>query len=164
MLYLPKASLPHDLAGPMLEVPLVSSPGDAEPAELEAHRTLYRQTPFKALAHCYLAEAQAQALALAPEPGGKLARILPIDAEGGFLYPAIPVLPADPDPAELCRALLDYRIAIVNFGGVWAAAEQAVGEALRHVSSCKDICWYRIMAKLRGLDVSALEPKRAKSW
>jgi len=165
LLYLPKAALPHDLAGPMLERPLASTPA-GEPAdfELELHRKIYRETPFKALVHCYPAEAQAQALALSPKDGEKFPRVIPVDAEGGFLYPAIPILPPLPAPDELCRVLLDYRMAIVNFGGVWAAGEQSVGEALRHISSCKDICWYRIMAKLRGLDVSALEPQRAKSW
>ena len=165
LLYLPKAAMPHELAGPMLELPLASTPAGEHPDfELEMHRKIYRETPFKALVHCYPAEAQAQALALLAKDGEKFPRVIPIDAEGGFLYPAIPILPPLPDVDELCRALLDYRIAIVNFGGVWAAAEQAVGEALRHISSCKDICWYRIMAKLRGLDVSALEPNRAKSW
>jgi len=165
LLYLPKAAMPHDLAGPMLELSLDSSQaGENFGSELELHRKIYRETPFKALVHCYVAEAQAQALALTAKAGEKFPRVIPIDAEGGFLYPAIPVLPAFPSVEELCRALLDYRMAIVAFGGVWAAAEQSVGEALRHISSCKDICFYRIMAKLRGLNVSVLEPKRAKSW
>lgn len=165
LLYLPKAAMPRDLAGPMLELPLESPPaGENFGSELDLHRRIYRATPFKALLHCYVAEAQAQALALSASAGEKFPRVIPIDAEGGFLYPAIPILPPFPSVEELCRALLDYRMAIVAFGGVWAAGEQSVGEALRHISSCKDICFYRIMAKLRGLDVSVLEPKRAKNW
>jgi len=169
LLYLPKAALPRELSGPMLELPLEpggrSDPDSRRPnPELDLHRAIYRRTPFKSLAHCYIAEAQAQALAAAAEPGERPTRIIPFDTEGGFLYPAIPVLPPEPNPDDLCRALMDYRIAIVAFGGVWAAAEQAVSEALRHVSSIKDICFYRIMAKWRGLNISALEPKRAKTW
>jgi hypothetical protein len=55
-------------------------------------------------------------------------------------------------------------MAVVVGGGVWAAGEQAVGEALRHVSSIRDICFYRIMAQSRGLNLAAMEPERARSW
>lgn len=169
MMYLPKASMPHELPGPMLELPLDSADdSDLDPglrnSELDLHRTIYLETPLKSLLHCHIAEAQVLALAAPEETSGKATRILPLDAEGGFLYPAIPILEPWPDPEDLCRALLDYRIAIVKFGGVWAAGEQSVGEALRHISSTKDICLYRIVAKMRGLDVSAMELKRAKTW
>jgi ribulose-5-phosphate 4-epimerase/fuculose-1-phosphate aldolase len=169
MMYLPKASMPRELPGPMLEVSLDSaSMSDLDPElrslELDLHRTIYLETPLKSLLHCYIAEAQVLALAAPEETPGKITRILPLDVEGGFLYPAIPVLEPRPDPEDLCRALLDYRIAIVKFGGVWAAGEQSVGEALRHISSTKDICLYRILAKMRGLDISAMESKWAKTW
>lgn len=163
LLYLPRASLPHELTGPMLEVGL--SPSDKENnSELNLHRIIYGETPLKALLHCYISEAQALALAVPKDADPKTSRILPIDAEGGFLYPAVPVLGPDPDPEELCRALLDYRIVIVTFGGVWSAGEQSISEALRNISSIKDICHYRILAGMRGLDLSAMEPERAKTW
>lgn len=161
MLYAPKASMPHDLPGPLLEAPLQ---GDAGDAELEIHRAIYEHTPLKAIVHCYASEAQAVSLCYTDEELARAPRVIPVDAEGGFLYPAIPVLPPRPDPGVLARALLDYRVVIVAFGGVWAAGEQSVGEAIRHISSAKDICYYRIMGTMRGLNLAAMEPERAKNW
>lgn len=164
LLYLPKAALPLDLAGAMLELPLADSaaePGLGE--ELNWHRAIYQQTPLKAVVHGYVAEAEACALA-EPTPEAKPGRIIPIDAEGGFLYPAIPVLPPESGPEEICRALVDYHVVIVQLGGVWAAGEQSVSETLHHLSSIKDICRYRLQTRLRGLDLKSLEPKRAKTW
>jgi len=166
LLYAPRMSMPHDLAGPMLE--LFLKQGDSVEAawgwDLEMSKTIYRETPLKALIHCYPSEAHAVALARLDEIDNGIQKIIPIDAEGGFLYPAVPILPPRPDPDLLCRTLLDYHMAVVAFGGVWAAGEQSLGEALRHVSSIKDICFYRIMAKSRGLDLPRMEPERARSW
>lgn len=161
LLYLPKAALPHDLPGPMLELPLKAS-AENDP-DLTMHRTIYENTPLKSVLHVYISEVEAVVLAAMQ---GKIreSRVIPIDAEGGFLYPSIPILPAEASPDELCRALLEYKIAIVEHGGVWSVGEQSIGEAMRHVSSLKDICYYRIMAKMRGLDVASMEPERAKNW
>lgn len=173
MLFLPKASLPRELGGPMMEValknnervraraPLCDARGEYE---LEMHRAIYRDTPLKTVVHCYPSEVEVEAMLTPREAGGKTARIIPVDVEGGFLYPAIPVLAAGPDPEELCKAVLDYHMAVVEGGGIWAAGEQALFEAVRHVSSAKDICRYRIMARLRGLDLAAMEPKRSRTW
>jgi len=165
MLFAPKASMPHDLPGPLLEL---SMNGDVPPelgtTEYKNHQTIYRNTPLKALFHCYVPEVQAVALSLMEQCSEGGGRVIPIDVEGGFLYPSVPVLSPDPDPDELCRVLLDYHIAIVPFGGVWCAGEQSLGETVRHLSSIKDICFYRIMAGLKGFDISQMEPPRAKSW
>jgi hypothetical protein len=170
--------MPHDLPGPLLELPLDDiGPADIGPADIGArapspahnfdlsiHRYLYRHTPFKSLIHCFVPEADVMVLASGPPATDGKTRIYPIDAEGGFLYPAVPILPLDTQPADLARALMDYRIAVVANGGIWSAGEQSLGEALRHVSSVKDICYYRIMAQIRGLNLTAMEPARAKTW
>jgi len=169
LLYCPQASLPHDLPGPMLEMALdegAESGSNERPDhhELALHRLIYRETPLKAVLHLYPSEVETEAMITAFAPGRRMARILPIDVEGGFLYPAIPLLPSPLDPDDLCRALLDYHMAIVENGGIWAAGEQALGEAMRHISSAKDICRYRIQARVRGLQLSAMEPERARTW
>jgi len=166
LLYLPHATMPRDLPGPMLEFPL---PGGDEAErrwgwDLKMSRHIFKETPLKALAHFYPAEVDALSLASLDALARGTPKIIPIDAEGGFLYPSIPVLPPDPDPDLLCRTLLDYKMAAVAFGGVWAAGEQSVGEALRHVSSLRDICFYRIMAQSRKLNLDGMAPERAKSW
>jgi ribulose-5-phosphate 4-epimerase/fuculose-1-phosphate aldolase len=166
LLYAARASMPRGLPGPLLELPL--EPGGPEDAllgaELSRHRKIYRETPLKAVVHCHPAEVEAMALAMRAGKSSETPKIIPIDAEGGFLYPSVPVLPPESDPGTLCRALLDYRMAALAHDGVWAAGEQAVGEALRHVSSIKDICFYRIMAKMRKLDLGCMEPDRARGW
>ena len=166
LLYAPYASMPHDLPGPMMELPLKMGDNTDNPWgwDLEMSRIVYRETPLKALIHCYPSEVEAVALAHLDGRDKDMPKIIPIDAEGGFLYPSVPILPPRPDPDQLCRALLDYHMAVVAFGGGWAAGEQALGEALRHVSSIKDICFYRIMANSRGLDLAKMEPERARSW
>jgi ribulose-5-phosphate 4-epimerase/fuculose-1-phosphate aldolase len=168
LLYCPKAAQPRDLPGPLLEIPLdikVQSETESitRDQRLSLHRAIYRETPFKSIVHCHPSEVEAEVL-FAPLAGGETARIIPIDVEGGFLYPAIPVLPGRPEPDDLCRALLDYHMAVVEGSGVWAAGEQSLWEAVRHVASAKDICRYRLLARLRGLDLSAMEPERARSW
>jgi ribulose-5-phosphate 4-epimerase/fuculose-1-phosphate aldolase len=133
-------------------------------ARLSLHRAIYRETPFKAIAHCHPAEVEAEALFTPLQKDGKTKKIIPVDVEGGFLYPAIPVLTARPGLAELRRALLDYHMAFVPGSGVWAAGEQSLWEAVRHVASVRDICLYRLLARMRGLDLSAMEPQRSRSW
>jgi ribulose-5-phosphate 4-epimerase/fuculose-1-phosphate aldolase len=164
LLYLPKAALPRELAGPMLEAELRNSNAACGDPDLDMHRFIYNNTPIKALVHCYSSEVEAMAISMMQNNDGKTTKVIPLDAEGGFLYPAIPILPPNPDPDTLCRALLEYHMVIVEHGGLWSSGEQSVGEALRHVSSIKDICYYRIMAKMRGLNISAMEPERARNW
>jgi ribulose-5-phosphate 4-epimerase/fuculose-1-phosphate aldolase len=161
MLYLPKASMPHDLNGPMLEVGI---DGNDDDHELAMHRTIYSNTPLKSVLHCYMPEIDAVVLDSMLSGSSSHSKIIPIDVEGGFLYPSVPVLPFDVSTDELCRAILEYRMAIVQFGGVWSAGEQSMSEALRHISSIKDICFYRIMAKRDGLNLSSMEPESAKNW
>jgi ribulose-5-phosphate 4-epimerase/fuculose-1-phosphate aldolase len=168
MLYCPKAAQPRDLPGPLLEIPLdIKGQSESESISrdqrLSLHRAIFQKTPFKSIAHSHPSEVEAEIL-FSPHTGGETSRIIPIDVEGGFLYPAIPVLPGRPDPDDLCRALLDYHMAAVEGSGVWAAGEQSLWEAVRHIASAKDICRYRLLARLRGLDLSAMEPARSRSW
>jgi len=162
MLFAPKASMPHEFPGPLLEVPLEDD--DGADHELGLHRALFRDSPFKALIHVYPFEVEVVAMESRGKVEAGLSRVLPIDAEGGFLYPAIPILGPDPAPETLRRALLDYRVAMVADGGLWSAGEQSLSEALRNVSSIKDVCFYRIMAGMRRLDLSSMEADRARTW
>jgi len=87
-----------------------------------------------------------------------------LDAEGGFLYLVIPVLPPDVDEETLIRKLYDYKVAVVRGGGVWAVGTQSLSEVLHHPSSLREICLYRLGAFERGLDLRAMEPKKARRW
>jgi len=161
ILYAPKASAPKDLTGPLLEVPLS---GAADGAELEVHRYIYTHSDFQTAMHCYVPEAEALAYFKYPGESDYLDRVVPVDAEGSFLYLVIPVLAAKAAPEKLMKALHDYKVVIVRGGGVWAVGSQSLSEVLHHPSSIRDICGYRIGAFERGLNLRKMEPEKAKKW
>jgi L-fuculose-phosphate aldolase len=162
MLYAPKASMPRDLAGPLLRVPL--KPDDSDPAEVRLHKEIYAGSDFQTVMHCYVPEAEASAHYVYPGETGPADRVIPVDAEGTFLYLVIPVLRPDFRTEELVRLLHDYKVVIVRGGGVWAVGGQSLSEVLHHPSSLREICLYRIGAVERGLDLRKMEPAKARRW
>jgi L-fuculose-phosphate aldolase len=162
LLYAPKASMPRDIGGPLLKIPLRAEASDS--AELGWHKTIYAATDFQTVMHCYLPDAEAQAHFRYPGEEGPSDRIVPIDAEGSFLYLVIPVVPPKSDPETLIRLLHEYKVVVVRGGGVWAVGQQSLSEVLHHPSSLREICLYRIGAFEQGLDLRKMEPKKAKKW
>jgi len=162
MLYAPKASMPREIGGPLLKVPL--EPGESDSSEVRRHKAIYAGSDFQTILHCYVPEAEAQALALHPGPDEPFGRIISIDAEGSFLYLVIPVVPPRTETETLIRLLHDYKMVVVRGGGVWAVGRQSLSEVLHHPSSLRDICLYRIGVVERGLDVKKMEPPQAKRW
>ncbi|HDT14361.1 MAG TPA: hypothetical protein ENO03_08420 [Candidatus Aminicenantes bacterium] len=162
MLYAPKASMPRDVGGPLLSVPLAPDPSDDPEAAL--HKAIYAGSDFQSVMHCHVAEAEASARFVYPGETEPADRIIPIDAEGSFLYLVIPVLPPDTGAEELIRNLHEYKVAVVRGGGVWAVGAQSLSEVLHHPSSVREICLYRIGAFERGLDLRRMEPAKAKRW
>jgi ribulose-5-phosphate 4-epimerase/fuculose-1-phosphate aldolase len=170
LLYAPKASMPRGLPGPLLERPLAACPDDD--LELAFHKSIYNNSAFQSIAHVYTPEAEAEAWAEHPELG--VARIrgtdirktcmVPIDAEGSFLYLKVPVLQPDAEFEDIMRALHDYRLIIIRGRGVWAIGEQSLSEVLHHISSLRDMSYYRAGATARGLNFENLEPKNARNW
>lgn len=162
MLYAPKASMPRDVGGPFLSVPLAADP--AADAESAVHKAIYAAGDFQSVMHCHVPEAEASARFVYPGETAPAGRIVPIDAEGSFLYLVIPVLPPGAPAADLIRALHDYKVAVVRGGGVWAVGAQSLSEVLHHPSSVREICLYRIGAVERGLDLRRMEPRKAGRW
>jgi len=162
LLYAPKASMPREVGGPLLRLPLRADPADS--AELGLHKTIYAETDFQTVMHCYLAEAEAHSHFCYPGEDRSQDRIVPIDAEGSFLYLVIPVVAAKVDTETLIRLLQDYKVVVVKGGGVWAVGHQSLSEVLHHPSSLREICLYRMGALEQGLDLRKMEPKKAKRW
>jgi len=162
MLYAPKASMPREVGGPLLKLPLAAGPADD--AETALHKTIYGASDFQTVMHCHVPEAEAAAHFVYPGESAPANRIIPVDAEGTFLYLVIPVLPPDVPAGELIRFLHDYKVVVVRGGGVWAVGGQSLSEVLHHPSSLREICIYRIGAVERGLDLRRMEPKKAKRW
>lgn len=162
LLYAPQGSMPREMGGPLLKVPF--EPVEDDPAELRMHKTIYAESNFQTIIHCYVAEAEALSLFILPGKERPEDRIVPIDAEGSFLYLVIPMVPSDVEIPTLIRLLHDYKVVVVQGGGVWGVGSQSLSEVLHHPSSVREICLYRIGASERGLDLRKLEPEKAKRW
>jgi ribulose-5-phosphate 4-epimerase/fuculose-1-phosphate aldolase len=162
MFYAPKASMPREIGGPLLEIPLGIEKQD--PKELEIHKTIYAETQFQTVCHCWVPEAEAHAHFRYPGESKELERIVPIDAEGSYLYLVIPVIPPKHDIDIFLQLLHDYKVVVVRGGGVWGVGSQSLSEVLHHPSSVREICLYRIGAYERGLDLRKMEPEKAQNW
>jgi len=162
MLYAPKAAMPREVGGPLLKVHLEAL--DSDSAEVRRHKVIYAESDFQTILHCYVPEAEAQALAVDPGPGEQFGRLVPVDAEGSFMYLVIPVVPPHVETKNLIRLLHDYKMVVIRGGGVWAVGQQSLSEVLHHPSSLREICLYRIGALERGLDLKKMEPAKAKRW
>ncbi len=162
MLYAPQASMPRDVGGPLLRVPLAADPADHPEAAL--HKAIYAGSDFQTVMHCHVPEAEAAAHYVYPGETEPATRVVPVDAEGTFLYLVIPIVPAKVEAAELVRLLHQYKVVIVRGGGVWAVGGQSLSEVLHHPSSLREICLYRIAAVERGLDLRKMEPEKARQW
>jgi hypothetical protein len=162
MFYAPKASIPREIGGPLLEMPLHHEKADTR--ELDIHKTIYDQTNFQTVCHCWVPEAEAHAHFRYPGDTQTIERIIPIDAEGSYLYLVIPVLPPNHDTETFLQLLHDYKVVVVRGGGVWGVGAQSLSEVLHHPSSVREICLYRIGAYEQGLDLRKMEPEKAHKW
>jgi len=162
LLYTPKASTPRDLPGPLRRLPI--KPDSADSPELSLHKAIYAETDFQTVMHCWLPEAESHSYFKYPGEEAVSDRIVPVDAEGSFMYLVIPVLPATVDREMLIKKLHEYKVVVVRGGGVWAVGHQSLSEVLHHPSSLREICLYRIGAFDRGLDLRRMEPKKALKW
>ncbi|MFQ6071029.1 MAG: class II aldolase/adducin family protein [Candidatus Aminicenantales bacterium] len=155
LLYAPKASMPRELRGPLLELPLLLEESDS--AQLRIHKEIYRKSSFQAVLHCYLPEGEAHAHFIYPGERKPLKNIIAIDTEGNFIQPVIPVVDPVISSEALIKLLQDYRVVVVRGGGVWAAGFYSLSEVLHLCSLVREICLYRIGAFERGLDLKRLE-------
>jgi ribulose-5-phosphate 4-epimerase/fuculose-1-phosphate aldolase len=162
LLYAPKASMPREVGGPLFRRALRAEAGDSP--ELATHKAIYAETDFQTIMHCWIPEAEAHSHFVYPGESEPSGRIVPVDAEGSFMYLVVPVLPAKIDMEALIRNLHDYKVAVIRGGGVWAVGSQSLSEVLHHPSSVREICLYRIGAFEQGLDLRKMEPEKAKKW
>lgn len=162
LLYAPQAAMPYEVGGPLLKMPL--APGAGDDFELALHKKIYAESDFQTIIHAYVPEAEAHSHFVYPGEERPIERIIPVDAEGSFLYLVISVVGPSVKDEELIRLLHDYKVVVVRGGGVWAVGGQSLSEALHHPSSLREICLYRIAAVERGLDLRKMEPEKARRW
>lgn len=162
LLYAPQASMPYEVGGPLLKLPL--APQAEDDRELVLHKEIYAQSDFQTIIHAYVPEAEAHAHFVYPDEEKPIERIIPVDAEGSFMYLVIPVVGPNVREGELIKLLHDYKMVVVRGGGTWAVGSQSLSEVLHHPSSLREICLYRIAAAELGLDLRRMEPEKARQW
>lgn len=162
LLYAPQASMPYEIGGPLLKLPL--APEVEDDRELALHKKIYAESDFQTIIHAYVPEAEAHAHFVYPVEERPIERIIPVDAEGSFMYLVIPVVGPDVSEDELIKLLHDYKMVVVRGGGTWAVGSQSLSEVLHHPSSLREICLYRIAAAELGLDLRRMEPEKARRW
>lgn len=162
MLYAPKASMPREIGGPLIEVPLHAEAN--EDNEMVVHKAIYSHSNFQTVMHCYTPEAEAHTHFSYPGENKTIDRLVAIDAEGSFLYLVVPIISSDVSVKTLIHLLHEYNVVVVCGGGVWAAGHQSLSEVLHHPSSVREICLYRLGAIERGLDLHKMEPEKSKRW
>lgn len=105
-------------------------------SDLEVHRAIYRHTPALAVVHAH--PRTAIALSLLED------EIIPVDAEGSYHIPRVPVVAAAAtDAAQMAQAvapaLTPHQIVLVRGHGCFAAG-QSLEEAYHKVSCLEESC------------------------
>ena len=95
-------------------------------------------------------------------------RVIPIDAEGGYLYPAIPVVLPDEKVEVIVKKASRYKMVILSGMGALAIGHTP-GHCIHHNSSLKNICYLKtrlqLMEKVNMVsDISKFLNKRGKDW
>lgn len=106
--------------------------------EIKVHRAIYKNSPASAIVHAHPPIGIAVSL--------KQEKVIPIDMEGPFYLPEIPVLfkcektiSSDCVADELPKLLKDYKIVLVRGHGSFAVG-RSIEEAYQWTSVCESIC------------------------
>jgi L-fuculose-phosphate aldolase len=129
------------------------------------HRSVYRYSSAKSAIFTHSPFAMIQSIKMLSEGGD---RIIPIDAEGGYLYPAIPVMLPDADMRTVVEKAERYKMVVLAGMGVLAIGHTP-GHTIHHNSSLRNICYLKtqleIMEKVGAVDdVARYLDERGKNW
>lgn len=162
MLYAPAASTPDYMENGILRLPLKS---DEENYFRDIHRAVYQYSNARSAIFTHSPWAQVQAFKAVVEG---IDRIIPVDAEGGYLYPAIPVIMPDTDMKSIIEKAERYKMVVLAGLGVLSIGHTP-GHTIHHCSSLKNICYLKTqlehMVRARLVDDSGkFLDERGKSW
>jgi len=147
MIYASPASILKEFGAPIRRFPLALNPAESE--ELNWHRLIYEKTAAVAIIRSYPAEAEAAAWDLLSQTQD-VTYFRPLDVEGQFLHPRLPVLPPFVDKDTFFACLQAHQVVIVRGGGVWAISSDSLSQALHRVASVKDSFFYYLGLKELG--------------
>ena len=136
MLYSPRLSLPDDFQPGIRRVSLSR---DEDEYFTRLHQAVYRHSNAKAALFTLSPEAMAEGLRVLI--AGQ-ERIIPVDAEGGFLYPAVPVVLPDTPPDLIVEQAARHKMVVIAGLGVLAIG-LTPGHVIHHNSSIAHICHLR---------------------
>ncbi len=163
MLYAPKASMPREIGGPLLKVPL--GPVASDDPEAATHKAIYAASDFQTVLHCYVPEAEAQAHFVYPGESAPADRIIP-DRRRRHVP-----LSRHPCPAAEVR---DGERSSASFTITRSSSSAAAASGRSAPNPCPRSCIIRPRSARfsctesgafeRGLDLRKMEPKKAKRW
>lgn len=129
--------------------------------EVSVHRAIYRKTPWVAVVHTH--PLTAIALSLVRD------EIVPIDIEGSYYFPRVPVLePEVPGDSEavaemVSENLKEFKIVLVKAHGAFAA-EMSLGRALHYSCILEWSARVIFKVKLLGHDPEKFEKDYFEKW
>jgi L-fuculose-phosphate aldolase len=141
MLYCSSASLPQGMESDIHRVELQNT---MEDYFICLHQAVYRYSHSQAaiFSHSPLALVQSFKLVSLGKD-----RIIPIDAEGGYLYPAIPIVMPDEDLKSIIRRAESYKMVVIAGVGALAVG-QTPTHCIHHNSSLKNISYLKIQLEM----------------
>ena len=162
MLFAPAVSVPGDMPFAIRRLPINRESDDYFE---NLHRAVYRHSNAKAALFTLSPEAMVQSFRSLARGED---RIIPLDAEGGYLYPAVPVVTADEDPKQIIEKAVRYKMVAIAGLGVLAIGHTP-GHTIHHNSSIKSICYFKtqleMMQKIgRIADCDRYLCEKGKTW
>jgi ribulose-5-phosphate 4-epimerase/fuculose-1-phosphate aldolase len=129
------------------------------------HRAVYTHSSAKSAIFTHSPFAMIQSFCVLSKG---MDRVIPVDAEGGYLYPAVPVVMPDTDMKSIIRKAEKYKMVVLAGLGVLAIGHTP-GHTIHHVSSLKNICYLKTQLELMervGVveDADAYLDERGKNW
>lgn len=137
MLYAPCASRPEGFEGPVTREPIEARENDSW--ETSLHKAVYSTTEAGAAVFTLNPLAVAQGW-LAVQNSTR--EIRPIDIEGQYHYPSIPVPDANDGIEAIAENAVRHKMVVVAGAGVLATGAD-IPAAMHPVSSIRNICFYR---------------------
>ncbi len=145
--YTERASTPAYIGGPLRRLPWVREPEG--PEEYRWHWLILRRTDAVSVLRGHVAEAEAVAWDLLPAERGGDSSFEPVDVEGKFWQPRVPVLSPPVEAEKFLSTLQKEKAVIIRGGGVWTVGQSGLSEALHRLSSVRDSCFYYLGLKER---------------
>ena len=162
MLFSPYASLPEGFDS---EIYRINIKDDNENYFYALHQAVYRYSHGQAAVFTHSPQALIQGFR---SMSAGEDRIIPIDAEGGYLYPAVPIVLPDEDIETIIKKAERYKMVLIAGIGVLALGHTPT-HCLHHNSTLKSICYLKtqleFMEKTAIIeDISRFLDKRGKQW